>query len=100
MKTINKQTLIEIVKSLMLEPSDDVLEEIIQEWETIQYQLSFLNKINTENVLPLTHINEKPVIDFLREDIVDYSNSITKSNILTNASESDQDYIITSKVVK
>ncbi|MBU4690372.1 aspartyl/glutamyl-tRNA amidotransferase subunit C [Mycoplasma sp. ES3157-GEN-MYC] len=100
MKTIDKTKLVEIVSSLMLEPSDEVINQILVEWDTIQKQLSFLNKIDTNGVKPLTHINETPIVDFFREDEVDYTGAITKETALKNAYDSDDDYIITSKVVQ
>ncbi|BAP00835.1 glutamyl-tRNA amidotransferase subunit C [Mycoplasmopsis californica HAZ160_1] len=100
MKSINKEKLAEIVKSLMLEPSDNVLEQILSEWDLIQKQMSFINAIDTIGIKPLSHIDEHPRIDFLREDTIDSSWAISKQTALQNALEYDQDYIITEKVVK
>lgn len=100
MKSIDKEKLFSIVKRLMIEPSEQVIDQILLEWEQIQQQMKNMNKIDTSNIEPLTHINETPLIDFLREDIEDNSFSISKQQILENAPEKDDNYIITTRVVK
>lgn len=100
MKSIDKEKLFSIVKSLMIEPSEQVIDQILLEWEQIQQQMKIMNKIDTTNIDPLTHINETPLIDFLREDVEDNSFSISKQQILENAPEKDDNYIITTRVVK
>ncbi|ENY69097.1 Glutamyl-tRNA (Gln) amidotransferase subunit C [Mycoplasmopsis bovigenitalium 51080] len=100
MKSIDKEKLFSIVKRLMIEPSEQVIDQILLEWEQIKQQMKIMNKIDTSNIEPLTHINEAPLIDFLREDIEDNSFSISKQQILENAPEKDDNYIITTRVVK
>lgn len=100
MKSIDKEKLFSIVKSLMIAPSEQVIDQILLEWEQIQQQMKIMNKIDTSNIEPLTHINETPLIDFLREDVEDNSFSISKQQILENAPEKDDNYIITTRVVK
>lgn len=99
-KNITKEELYKIAESLMLKPTEDVVEEILKDWEILQKHIQMMNLINTENIEPMTHINENYQIDFFREDIEDTSWTIEKEHILANASESDQDFIITKKVVK
>ncbi|QGZ97301.1 glutamyl-tRNA amidotransferase [Mycoplasma sp. NEAQ87857] len=100
MQTMNKEKLIEIVSSLMLEPTDEVIENILNNWTKLQNELKSLDKLDLANVKPLTHINEELKIDFLREDIEDTSYAISKQDILKNAKDADDDYIILTKVVK
>ncbi|EFF41777.1 Asp-tRNA(Asn)/Glu-tRNA(Gln) amidotransferase subunit GatC [Mycoplasmopsis alligatoris] len=99
-KEISKEKLKEIVKSLMLEPSEEVLNGILSDWKDLLVNIEILNKINTDNVEPMTHINQTPKIDFLREDQVDNSYAITKQDMLNNAVNKDADFVLTSKVVK
>lgn len=99
MKQITKEQLKEIVSSLMIEPTEEVLNNIIENWNNIQLELEKLNKLDLENVQPMSHIDESLKIDFLREDIEDSSFAITKEDILKNAADKDDDYIITSRVV-
>ncbi|QBF34383.1 aspartyl/glutamyl-tRNA amidotransferase subunit C [Mycoplasmopsis phocirhinis] len=100
MKTIDKEKLVNIVKNLLLEPSEDVINQILAEWNLLEHQLKNMQKINTQNVKPLTHINETPLIDFFREDVENTDGFVSKQHILHNAADSDDDYIITSRVVK
>ncbi|TNK83338.1 glutamyl-tRNA amidotransferase [Mycoplasmopsis pullorum] len=100
MKQITREKLIEIAHALMLEPTEEVLNGILLDWEELQKNLMLLKQIDTHEVEPMTHINETYFVDFLREDEVDTSYSISKKEILSNAHESDSDYIITKKVVK
>ncbi|MGV2392831.1 UNVERIFIED_CONTAM: aspartyl/glutamyl-tRNA amidotransferase subunit C [Campylobacter lari] len=63
--------------------------------------MDFLKEINTDGVEPMSHINEIPKIDFLREDVEDKENyTLTKKELLSNAKDKNEDYIITTKVVK
>lgn len=100
MKKVTKEELKKIVASLMLEPTNEVLDQIMAEWKVLNKNLSMLKKLDTTNVKPLSHINEEALVDFLREDVEDTSFSINKQTALNNAKDKDQDYIITTKVVK
>ncbi|BAH69450.1 hypothetical protein MBIO_0185 [Mycoplasmopsis fermentans PG18] len=100
MKKVTKEELKKIVASLMLEPTNEVLDQIMTEWKVLNKNLNMLKKLNTTNVKPLSHINEEALVDFLREDVEDTSYSINKQTALNNAMDKDQDYIITTKVVK
>lgn len=100
MKTITKEQLIQIAQRLMINPDESVLEDILIDWQELQQHVSVLNKINTENVKALTHINEDLYTDFLREDEENSDLMIDKNIILTNAPENDSDYITITKVVE
>ncbi|KKB26671.1 Aspartyl-tRNA(Asn) amidotransferase subunit C [Mycoplasmopsis meleagridis] len=99
MKEINKDKLKNIVSSIMLNPTNEVIENILQEWNILHENLAILDQLDLKNVEPLTHIDENKYIDFLREDKVDTSFSISKKDALKNAKEKDEDFIITVKVV-
>lgn len=100
MLKMDKDKLKDIVSSLMFEPTDDVLLHITENWTEIQRQLSWLDELDLANIDPMTHINENYQIDFLRDDEVDTTWSITKADILKNAADKDSDYVILTKVVK
>ncbi|MHA0272583.1 Asp-tRNA(Asn)/Glu-tRNA(Gln) amidotransferase subunit GatC [Mycoplasma sp. 48589B] len=100
MKQISREKLIDIVQSLMLRPSDDVLDKILVSWEQIQTELEGLNNLNLDNLEPMERINEDLHIDLLREDIEDDSYSITQENILTNAPATIDEFVALTKVVK
>lgn len=100
MKNIDKNKLIEIVNSLMFNPTEEVLQNILSNWKDLQDSLEYFNYVDLSELKPLTHINEDYNVDFFREDIVDSSYSIDKETILENAKEKDSDYVILTKVVK
>ncbi|QCZ36662.1 glutamyl-tRNA amidotransferase [Mycoplasma nasistruthionis] len=100
MKTIEKEKLIQIADSLMLEPTPVVLENILNSWISIQKQLQALDKLDLENVQPMERMDATPVLELLREDELDMSYAISKQQILNNAYNKDQDYVILTKVVK
>ncbi|WP_308699347.1 MULTISPECIES: glutamyl-tRNA amidotransferase [unclassified Mycoplasma] len=98
---INKEKIKEIVSSLMFNPSEEVLNNIIKNWNELENDLKNLDKLNLDNIKPLSHINEEYKIDLLREDEFDNEfKSIDKNQILSNAKTSDQDYVTITKVVK
>lgn len=100
MKNINREKLNLIVETLMIKPSDEVLDGILEDWNEIQSSIENLNKIDTTNIEPLTRINENLFLDFLREDVNDNSWSINKKQLLENSKDSDNNFILTKKVVE
>ncbi|VEU78138.1 Asp-tRNA(Asn)/Glu-tRNA(Gln) amidotransferase subunit GatC [Mycoplasmopsis columbinasalis] len=100
MLKIDKEKLKSIVASLMLEPSEEVLEGILLEWNDIYKNLKLLDELNLENVEPMTRIDSTTIDDFLRDDIADTTFNINKEIALQNAKDQDDDYIIIKKVVK
>ncbi|WP_406613744.1 aspartyl/glutamyl-tRNA amidotransferase subunit C [Mycoplasma corogypsi] len=100
MQKIDNNKLKEIVSSLMFEPTEIVINEILDNWHVLEKELKYLDLLDLEDVAPLTHINETLQYDFLREDKPNMSYSISKKDILANAKEKDENYIIVSKVVK
>ncbi|QNM93706.1 aspartyl/glutamyl-tRNA amidotransferase subunit C [Mycoplasma sp. Pen4] len=100
MKNITQEKLKEICSSLMLEPTPEVLDKIVFYWNDIQNQLENLNKLDLANVKPMERMNETPIVNLLRDDEPDMSYSISKEQILSNAKDKDNDYIILTKVVK
>ncbi|WP_036452297.1 Asp-tRNA(Asn)/Glu-tRNA(Gln) amidotransferase subunit GatC [Mycoplasma buteonis] len=100
MKDISHEKLKEIVSSLMFEPIPEVMDNILNNWHKLEKDLLALDKLDLSSVKPLTHINEMPLVDFLREDVEDTTWSISKEQILANAKQKDDDYIILTKVVK
>ncbi|ATO30788.1 glutamyl-tRNA amidotransferase [Mycoplasmopsis bovirhinis] len=100
MKQINNEKIKRIVESLMFEPNDQVINNIIKNWNDLSKSIELFNNFNLENLEPMTHIDQSYQIDFLREDIPSQINSITKETILTNTKNKDDDYVILAKVVQ
>ncbi len=101
MKGNIKEELKEIALSLMFKIDDKVLDDIMELWTDLNTRIEWLREIDTSNVEPLSHINENRFIDFLRDDVEDNSLvSIKKQDLLSNAADYDENYILTNKVVK
>ncbi|MCU9940218.1 hypothetical protein NW739_06055 [Mycoplasmopsis felis] len=52
------------------------------------------------NIEPMSKIDEEYYIDFLREDDFNNLDSINKSELINNAPQKNNDYVILTKVVK
>ncbi|UWV81808.1 hypothetical protein [Mycoplasmopsis cynos] len=50
MKTISKEKLVNIVSSLMMIPTDKVIENILQNWNTLQKNLRFFDEVDLDNL--------------------------------------------------
>ncbi|WP_027121206.1 glutamyl-tRNA amidotransferase [Mycoplasma leonicaptivi] len=100
MKKITKEKFKEIVLSSMFEPTDEVVDNIMKNWETLQEELKIFDNFDLDSLKPMAHIDEEYVIDFLREDEEDNSYSISKKTILQNANQSNDDFVLITKVVK
>ncbi len=101
MKSNIKEELKEIALSLMFKIDDKVLDDIMELWTDLNTRIEWLKEIDTSNVEPLSHINENRFIDFLRDDVEDNSLVyIKKHDLLSNAADYDENYILTNKVVK
>ncbi|TKA58945.1 hypothetical protein MBOVa_7630 [Mycoplasmopsis bovis 8790] len=101
MKGNIREELKEIALSLMLKIDDKVLDDIMELWTDLNTRIEWLKEIDTSNVKPLSHINEDRFVDFLRDDVEDNSLvSIKKQDLLSNAADYDENYILTNKVVK
>ncbi|WBP83863.1 Asp-tRNA(Asn)/Glu-tRNA(Gln) amidotransferase subunit GatC [Mycoplasmopsis edwardii] len=100
MKVVDKQKLKDIVSSLMMTPTDQVLDNILENWNKLQQSLEYFNEVDLENLEPMTHIDERYKEDFLRDDEVNSYDMIDKAVILKNAPKKDQNFVILSKVVK
>lgn len=101
MEKITKEELKSIVKSLQLEPTEKVLENILNLWSNLEKRIKTLHDFDTTNIESLTRLNEDRVTYYLREDAVDTELvKISKKDLLNNAKEHDEDFITTSKVVE
>lgn len=88
----------ELASKIYINPSKKVLESLEEEYNFIQKNLEFLNKIDTTNVEPMTRISQS--INILREDEIDSSILIPKKVLLDNGFDKDEDYIIMKRIFK
>ncbi len=94
---MTKDSLREIVKSLKLKPTEEVLNGIEVDFKKIKADFKELKKIDITNVKPMYRVDETKT-DFLREDIpvVGFS----KEEVLHNAPTKDDTFITMKRVVK
>ncbi|AKU79357.1 Asp-tRNA(Asn)/Glu-tRNA(Gln) amidotransferase subunit GatC [Spiroplasma turonicum] len=91
----------DILKSLeddvMLDLSDKELQDVLKVENDILNKFEKVLKINTDGIRQLHYCFDSLNI-YLREDEITYS--LDKKDVLSNAPEKDEDYIILKKVVK
>ncbi|WP_027122555.1 glutamyl-tRNA amidotransferase [Metamycoplasma spumans] len=89
-----------LAKNLLFDPNPEVLELAKNMLISIDKKLDDLENFNLDNYKAQSHINEKP-IDFsmLRKDEVDTSFNIKKQDLLNNAANRNDDYVVMRKVI-
>lgn len=87
-----------MAKKIYINPQEEVLVYIQKEKEELDLNLSLLREIDTENVEPMTRIC--PKINYLREDVVEENFYLEKSEVLNNAKEKDDNYVIMKRIIK
>ncbi len=94
---MTKESLREIVKSLKLQPTEEVLNGLERDHEKIKASFEELKKIDTENVKPMYRVDDTPTV-FLREDVP--VEGFTKEQVLHNAPTKDETFVTMKRVVK
>ncbi|MBZ4217991.1 Asp-tRNA(Asn)/Glu-tRNA(Gln) amidotransferase subunit GatC [Mycoplasma tauri] len=102
MEKFDRKKMEEITKSLMFKVDEQAMIELENLWNYLQKRISFLDRFNLDGIQPMTHINEQPQINFLRDDYLNEVKleKIEKSDVLENAATHDDDYVTINKVVK
>lgn len=98
MSSLNEKYLKKMARNIYINPNHEVLKNIELEYNQINDQLNQLKKIDITNVQPLTRIAQ-PIYD-LREDVENPSMILNKGDLLKNAKEYDQDFVIIKRIVK
>ncbi len=94
---MTRESLKEIVKSLKLETTEEVLNGLETDYEKIHKAFLDLKKISIEGVKPMYRIDETPTT-FLREDKP--LKGFTKEEVLHNAPTHDNTFVTMKRVVK
>ncbi|WP_322908609.1 glutamyl-tRNA amidotransferase [Mycoplasmopsis felis] len=100
MEQITREKLKKIVKTLMFEPTDEVVDNILKNWLKLEKEIKWFDNLDLTNIEPMSKIDEEYYIDFLREDDLNNLDSINKSELINNAPQKNNDYVILTKVVK
>ena len=86
-----------LANQLMFDLSDEEVNELDKEFDTLLKQIELLDTINTDGVEPMVYPFEAPTV-FLREDVVD--NVLEQADVLKNVKKERAGHILVPKVVK
>ena len=86
-----------LANQLMFDLSDEEVNELDKEFDTLLKQIDLLDTINTDGVEPMVYPFEAPTV-FLREDVVD--NVLEQADVLKNVKKERAGHILVPKVVK
>ncbi|MBD5423146.1 MAG: hypothetical protein HDR43_01465 [Mycoplasma sp.] len=98
MSKLNEEYFKLMANKIYIEPNDEVIFMLKNEYENINRKLEELKKIDITNIEPLTRISQP--IKFLREDIEDKEIKLDKKLVLDNASQKNSDFIIIKRIIK
>lgn len=86
-----------LANQLMFDLSDEEVEELDQEFDTLLKQIDLLESINTDGVEPMVYPFEE-ACSFMREDEV--KEVITQEEALSNVHKTRAGHVLVPKVVK
>ncbi|UVD81918.1 Asp-tRNA(Asn)/Glu-tRNA(Gln) amidotransferase subunit GatC [Mycoplasma iguanae] len=95
---MDRKKMIEVANLLKIEPRDEVLNELEKEFDEIMAALEKIRQIDVTNIEPLARIEESPQF-YLREDEIDQSENLVLEKILSNAKDSNDQFIRIKKVI-
>lgn len=88
-----------MAQKIYINPDDEVVKSIENEYHFIQKNLSDLKKINVDNVEPFTRISPPIHFSDLRTDQSQQNCYIDKKIILENASQKNDDFVIIKRII-
>lgn len=86
-----------LAHQLMFDLSDEEADSIVEEFTSLEKQMSFLEAIDTENVEEMIYPFEEETT-FLRDDVV--TNVISQDDAVANVTKKIEGHFILPKVVK
>lgn len=94
---MNKDMILSLAEELNFTLSDSEVENIVNEFHSLQELLSLLETIDTEGVNEMVYPFESPLLT-LRDDEV--THELSQSEALSNAYKAKEGYVSVPKVVK
>ena len=94
---MDKAKVQELANDLMFKVNDDEINDIINEFDSLDKMISFFDSIDTENVEEMIYPIDIETT-YLRED--EESNTISQEDALANVKKTKQGHILVPKVVK
>ncbi|MBD3898925.1 aspartyl/glutamyl-tRNA amidotransferase subunit C [Mycoplasma hominis] len=97
---MEKEEIKKLANDLLFEPSEKVIKLTNNLLNSIEKGLKDLEEFDLQDIKPMSHINESPIcFKQLRSDEPDKSFYLNKQDLLNNASEHDENYVIMKKVI-
>tara|TARA_Y100000588_G_C13975000_1_gene804675 strand:- start:438 stop:728 length:291 start_codon:yes stop_codon:yes gene_type:complete len=96
MSVMDQKTVRKVARLAQIEVQDSEIEAVGKKLEGILGFVEQLSEVNTDNVEPLSSVNEIPLV--LREDAVTDGGIADK--VLKNAPESQEGFFVVSKIVE
>lgn len=97
---MNEKELEKIAKKIYITPSKEVINSLVNEYNFLKQNLEELKKINIDNIEPMTRISPKIDFNDLREDLIDASMYLKKEDLLKNAKDKNEDFVLIKRIVK
>lgn len=94
---MDRKKIIELANLIKINPTEEVLNLLESEFNSIKKMLDKLDDLDVENLEPMSHIDETPV-DLLREDVVENFES-NKEILLKNSKDSTEDFVKIERVI-
>ena len=94
---MDKAKVQELANDLMFKVNDDEINDIINEFDSLEKMISFFDSIDTDNVEEMIYPIDIETT-YLRED--EESNTISQEDALANVKKTKQGHILVPKVVK
>ena len=94
---MDKAKVQELANDLMFKVNDDEINDIINEFDSLDKMISFFDSIDTDNVEEMIYPIDIETT-YLRED--EESNTISQEDALANVKKTKQGHILVPKVVK
>ncbi|WP_313770858.1 glutamyl-tRNA amidotransferase [Mycoplasmopsis felis] len=98
--TNNKRKIKKNSKNINVWVTEEVVDNILKNWLKLEKEIKWFDNLDLTNIEPMSKIDEEYYIDFLREDDFNNLDSINKSELINNAPQKNNDYVILTKVVK
>ncbi len=97
---MEKEEIKKLANDPLFEPSEEVIKLTNNLLNSIEKGLKDLEEFDLQDIKPMSHINESPIcFEQLRSDEPDKSFYLNKQDLLNNASEHDENYVIMKKVI-
>lgn len=94
---MERKKIIELAKLIKINPTEEVLTMLENEFTSIKKMLDKLKDLNVDSIEPMSHIDENPINFFREDEYEDYSKN--KEILLKNSKNSTKDFVKIERVI-